>query len=182
MNHNTDTSPRRIVITGPESTGKSSLAAALAQAYDCAWVPEYAREYLERKGADYVYDDLLQIAKGQIKLEDQIAASHSGPLLFCDTDLYVLKVWSEHKYGTCHEFILQNIAQRHYDAYILCDIDLPWVFDPLREHPEPQMRKYFYHVYLDLLIHSSKPFLAVTGTLQERIAQVQESALLKNSF
>ncbi|MES2479728.1 MAG: ATP-binding protein [Bacteroidota bacterium] len=161
---------QKIVVIGPESTGKSTLSKALAKQLNTVWVPEYARTYLEQQGQEYQYEDLLAIAKGQITTEDELAQK-ANKYLICDTDLYVIKVWSEHKYGKADAFILETIAQRPYDAYILCDIDMPWDEDPLREYPEPEMRRYFYHMYQDIVVQSGKPFIIVRGSEKERLAQ-----------
>ena len=115
-------SPKKIVIIGPESTGKSTLCEALANHYQTTWVPEYAREYLLKHGTDYRYEDLLTIAKGQLALEDLHAAAQ--PLLFIDTDMYVMKVWCEFVFGKCHSWILDQIVARRYDGYLLCRTDL----------------------------------------------------------
>jgi NadR type nicotinamide-nucleotide adenylyltransferase len=161
---------KKIVIIGPESTGKSTLSKALAEQLNTVWVPEYARTYLEQHGQTYHYEDLTAIAKGQLASEDEWA-QQANKYLICDTDLYVLKVWSEHKYSQVDTPILEAIAQRHYDAYILCDIDMPWSADPLREHPDPEMRQYFYNIYKDIVLHSGKPFSIVSGHEEERLAQ-----------
>src|SRR5688500_989467 len=132
---------KKIVILGPESTGKSSLCKQLANHYQTEWCPEYAREYLLKHGIDYSYEDLLVIAKGQIALEEsyQSTASSQQPaasdLLFIDTNMYVMKVWCEFVFGKCHKYILDQIVQRKYDLYLLCNIDLPWIKDELREYP-----------------------------------------------
>ncbi|MFT4062924.1 MAG: ATP-binding protein [Edaphocola sp.] len=165
-----NTSLKRIVIIGPESTGKSTLAQQLAAHYGTAFVPEYARAYLEQKGGGYVYEDLRTIAEGQLAGEDEAALGCKGNYLFCDTDLQVIKVWSEHKYDTCHEWVLQQIAVRPYDFYILTDIDMPWQEDPLREHPQPPMRQFFFHQYLDVVQHTGVPFMKASGSAAERLA------------
>jgi NadR type nicotinamide-nucleotide adenylyltransferase len=165
---------KKIVIIGPESTGKSTLSKALAEQLNTVWVPEYARTYLEQHGQAYHYEDLTAIAKGQLASEEEWV-QQANKYLICDTDLYVLKVWSEHKYGQVDAFILEAIAQRHYDAYILCDIDMPWSADPLREHPDPEMRQYFYNIYKDIVLHSGKPFSIVSGHEEERLAQALAS-------
>jgi NadR type nicotinamide-nucleotide adenylyltransferase len=169
---------KKIVIIGPESTGKSTLSKALAEQLNTVWVPEYARTYLEGRGQEYHYEDLTAIAKGQLASEDEWAL-HANKYLICDTDLYVVKVWSEHKYGKVDAFILENIAQRHYDAYILCNIDMPWDEDPLREHPEPEMRQYFYNIYKDIVLHSGKPFIIVSGNEEDRLAQALAAPWLR---
>lgn len=159
---------KKIVVIGPESTGKSTLSEALAQELHTLWVPEYARTYLEQLNKPYTEEDLLRIAGGQVQLEDDTAAK-ACEWLVCDTDLYVLKVWSEHSYQRCHRSILEQIAVRKYDLYLLTDIDLPWSPDPLREHPEPAMRYYFYHQYRDIVQHSGVPWCTVSGPHEERM-------------
>lgn len=156
------------MVIGPESTGKSTLSAALARAQDTLWVPEYARTYLEALGRPYTEDDLLHIAEGQLRSEDELALRSNG-LLICDTDLYVLKVWSEASYGRCHRRILEEIAVRPYDLYLLTYIDTPWEHDPLREHPHPTEREYFYRQYHDIVQNSGVPWVEVRGDQVERL-------------
>lgn len=160
---------KRIVIIGPESTGKSTLTRQLAARFDTAFADEYAREYLENLDRNYQQNDLLVIAAGQIRLEEQAAATAKNGIVFLDTDLHVVKVWSESKYGICDEEILQQIAERKYDLYILTHIDMPWQEDPLREHPEPEMREHFFNVYSDIVQQSGVPFVLVNGTEAERL-------------
>src|ERR1700690_240628 len=103
--------PKKIVVTGPESTGKSTLCEQLAATFKTKWVPEYARKYLMELKRPYTYDDLLIIAKGQLEQEDRIMASLKTPLVFIDTDMYVMKVWCEYVFGKCHYFILDEIVK-----------------------------------------------------------------------
>jgi len=172
---------KKIVAIGPESTGKSTLCQKLADHYKTLWVPEYAREYLESNGPEYHYDDLLTIAKGQIDLETKITSALDNslqndsnnilsdhPILFIDTDMYVMKVWAEFVYNQCHNWILNRIAERKYDLYLLCDIDLPWVEDPLREYPDQKIREKLFHFYKELLVNQSTPWCNISGNYQER--------------
>jgi NadR type nicotinamide-nucleotide adenylyltransferase len=159
---------KKIVIIGPESTGKSSLCAALADHFRTDWVREYAREYLEEQGMGYHYDTLSVIARGQLALEDKGAARGEG-MLFIDTDLYVIKVWSEYVFGRCEAWILDEISRRKYDAYLLCNTDLPWADDPLREYPDPGVRERLYHIYKDLLINQPVPWAEVSGVGEFRV-------------
>ena len=157
---------RRIAITGPESTGKSMLAEQLAAHYHTVWVPEYAREYLELLGKAYEEKDILLIARGQ--LSGEVSKLHLAEnFLFCDTELLVTKIWSEVKYGRCHPWIPENIVKHHYDLYLLCDIDLPWEYDPLREHPD--QRQYLFDLYYNELKIRNYPFDVVRGTGPDRL-------------
>lgn len=160
--------PLKIVVIGPESTGKSSLSAALAEALGTVWVAEYAREYLEGITRPYEEKDLLEIAKGQMASEDA-ALNSANRYLICDTDLYVLKVWSEAKYGHCHRSILEQIASRPYHLYLLTYIDIPWTPDPQREHPAHRDREYFYHQYRDIVQQSGVPWADIRGTEAQRL-------------
>ena len=163
---------KKVVIIGPESTGKSTLCQQLATYYKTMWVPEYAREYLMTKGRDYTYDDLLDIAKGQLLLEDSIAEKAKGqPAIFIDTDMYVMKVWSEFVFGKCHSFILDAIATRKYDLYLLCKTDLPWVKDELRELPDLATREKLYLTYKDILTNQQTPWGEISGDNNERLAK-----------
>lgn len=129
---------KKILITGPESTGKSSLVKALAKHFETAYIPEYAREYIAQIERPYEESDLLEIAKGQIKLED--ANLERDSLLFIDTDLTVMHVWSEEKYGRTSDWVLQEMKTRTYDLYLVPDIDLEWTYDPQRENPNDRER------------------------------------------
>ena len=159
--------PHKIVVIGPESTGKSTLSKSLAEYFKCPWVAEYAREYLEKLEGQYIFDDLLEIAKGQIN-EEEKAIKKTEKLLICDTDLHVIKVWSQHKFGKVHPWIEQQISERKYDLYLLTDIDIPWENDPQREHPEPKQREYFLEIYRNLVIDSGIPYKVISGSLEER--------------
>lgn len=160
---------RRIVILGPESTGKSTLCQQLAKHYDTTWVPEYAREHLLKHGMSYTYDDLLSIARRQLAQEDEMAASAPRGLIFVDTDMYVMKVWCEFVFGKCHQWILDRIAERKYALYLLCDVDLPWQQDGLREYPDLNSRIKLFHIYKDNMINQPVPWKIVSGSNEERL-------------
>jgi len=165
---------RKIAIIGPESTGKSTLSKTLAAELHTVWVPEYARSYLETLQREYVENDLLLMAQGQMAQED-ILIKNADAYLICDTDLHVLKVWSEHKYHRCHPWILEQIAQRKYDMYLLTYIDIEWSYDPQREHPDTTMRKYFYNIYRDIVQNSGLPWVDIRGGEHERLHTAKES-------
>jgi NadR type nicotinamide-nucleotide adenylyltransferase len=160
---------KRIVIIGPESTGKSTLCAQLAEQFNTTWCPEFAREYLLEKGNKYSYDDLLQIAMGQLALEDKLSQQAKNGLYFIDTDMYVMKVWCEVAFQNCHTWILKQIAERQYDFYFLCDVDLPWVQDGLREYPDIEFRKKLFNMYKDLLINSGTQWTTISGNYETRL-------------
>lgn len=179
---------KRIVAIGPESTGKSSLSEQLAEHYDTVWCPEYAREYLTVHGMNYTYDDLLTIAKGQLESEEKYAQSAIGnqqsintmsdsnsPLtahhspFFIDTDMYVMKVWCEFVFGKSHQFILDQIEKRKYDLYLLCNIDLPWVHDELREYPHEGPRQELYEIYKNIMQNQSTPWADINGNYEQRL-------------
>jgi NadR type nicotinamide-nucleotide adenylyltransferase len=179
----------KVAVIGPESTGKSTLCELLAQHYNTNWCPEFAREYLLTHGTDYSYDDLLYIAKGQLAMEDEYAqslvrSSESGvnssvqgselgtlnsKLLFIDTEMYVMKVWCEFVFGKCHRWVLDQIVERKYDLYLLCNTDLPWVKDELREYPDLKTRDQLYHIYKDIMINQSTPWFDISGDHEERL-------------
>jgi NadR type nicotinamide-nucleotide adenylyltransferase len=168
---------KKIVIIGPESAGKSTLCEKLASHYQTLWAPEYAREYLEKHGTDYAYEDLLTIAKGQIELEEKItdelllqpSASRLQPYAFIDTDMYVMKVWAEYVFNNCHNWILNRIAERKYDLYLLCDVDLPWIEDHLREYPDEKIRRKLFYFYKELMVNQSTPWCIISGNYEERL-------------
>jgi NadR type nicotinamide-nucleotide adenylyltransferase len=163
---------RRISLTGPESAGKSSLAAQLAAHYGTAWVPEYARTYLEAHGPAYALPDLEAIARGQLAAEDAAAVQATG-LLFCDTDLLVVKIWAENAFGTCPAWVLAELARPRYALTLLLAPDLPWAPDPLREHPDPAQRWHFYELYRAELVGREWPFVEIGGAPDERLAQAR---------
>lgn len=159
----------KILFTGPESTGKSTLASTLARQFQTVWVPEYARLFLEVQGPDYVEQDLVHIAEGQLKLEDHLA-NYATQLMFCDTSMLVMKVWSMYQYQRVHPWILEQWQKRHYDLYVLCGIDTPWEAGPFREHPNE--REVLYELYKKELEASNKPFIELWGSMEERLARL----------
>ena len=167
---------KKIVIIGPESTGKSTLCKLLADHFNTIWVKEYAREYLLKHGTDYSFENLLSIAKGQIEGEENgrnmlaYQQQSVNKLLFIDTDMYVMKVWCEFVFEKCHHWILNRIAERKYDLYLLCNVDLPWVKDELREYPDLASRKKLYKHYKDILINQNVQWVEISGNYENRLS------------
>src|SRR5688500_1423861 len=157
----------KVVIIGPESTGKSTLANQLAERYKTIWCPEFAREYLTQLKRDYTFDDLLNIAQGQIDLEDSLIYKAKN-FYFIDTDMYVMKVWCEVAFNNCHTWILKQIAARQYDMHFLCDVDLTWVADELREYPNLAMRQKLFKMYKDLMVNHTGKWAIISGSISER--------------
>ena len=157
----------RVSLTGPESTGKSTLAARLAAHYGTAFAPEFAREYLADFGPYYSPGDLEKIARGQLAAEAG-AEARAHRIVFLDTDLLVIKIWYEHSFGNCPEWILNCIDQQQYDLVLLMGVDLPWQPDPLREHPH--LRQQFYDLYQRELRERMSNFAEITGNPDRRFA------------
>ena len=166
---------KKFVVIGPESTGKSTLCEQLANHYETRWVPEFAREYLLKNGTQYSYEDLLTIAKNQVRTEDEHAAAMQNGFLFIDTDMYVMKVWCEFVFGRCHQWILDRISERRYDLYLLCNTDLPWVKEPLREYPDLESRLILFHMYKDILVNQQTPWKEIRGANDERLRSAVHS-------
>ena len=171
----TNTKLQKIVVLGPESTGKSTLSEALAKHYGVVDCKEYARQYLHENGIKYNFEDLLTIARGQLTLENE-AIEKAGQLfidksknkIIIDTNMYVMKVWCEYVFNNCHTYILDEINNREYDLYLLCDIDLPWSADEMREYPDEKPRQELFAIYKDILINQNTPWGIVSGAGAER--------------
>jgi len=167
---------KKIVVIGPESTGKSTLCGYLADYYKTLWCPEFAREYLLKNGTTYTVDDLITIAKGQLDavhkhieaLQSQIDQTGIVKPLIIDTDMYVMKVWSEYVFGNCPTFILDEINKQDFDLYLLCKPDIPWVKDELREYPDEKPRQELFQIYKDILINQQTPWVEISGSFDER--------------
>lgn len=162
--------PKKIAIVGPESTGKSVLSEKLAKHYQTEWVQEYAREYLEGLGRPYMREDLAEIAKGQLAAEDALIGK-ANRLLVCDTNLVVIKIWSDVKYGECDQWIVDEMESRHYDLHLLMNIDLPWEYDPLREHPET--RDFLFEKYEAELKRLASPYAIIGGDYRQRFERAK---------
>lgn len=172
----------RIAITGPESTGKSTLAQQLAKHYNTIWVPEYARTYIDNLDRDYIESDLLKIAAGQLASEERMI-ENAKRLIFCDTELTVVKIWAESKYARVHPWILSKYHEISYDFYLLNNVDLHWKFDPQRENP--QKGKYFFDRFERELQEKNALFEVVSGDEHIRLQnaiRIIDNRLKSHSF
>jgi nicotinamide riboside kinase len=159
---------RKIVITGPESTGKSTISEALANHYQCNWIKEYAREYLQKLNKPYTLNDVLEMAKMQLHLEKNISVNNKE-FIFLDTDLTVYKIWIKEKYNTEIDWINEEIKNSTHKLFLLCNIDLPWTPDPLREHPNLIDRQRIFKNYIQLLKENNFNYHIVSGRAEERL-------------
>jgi nicotinamide riboside kinase len=159
----------RIAITGPESSGKTSLTNALGEALNGTVFPEFARTFLENLKRNYVQPDLDQMCEGHLAQFDQ----SENDLQLIDTDFIVLKIWSNVKFGSVSEEIKSAVSSNHFDLHILCTPDIPWEYDPLREHPN--QRDELFELYKKELFSSSKLFIIVSGSLEERVKKSCEA-------
>jgi NadR type nicotinamide-nucleotide adenylyltransferase len=166
----------KIVFFGPESTGKTTLATELATHFETEWVPEYMRDYLQEKwdekGEKICWDDLIPIARGQIASENS-RAQKANKVLFCDTDLRELQVYSEYyNNGKCPSEIRKAVEDNHYDLYFLTFVDTPWVPDDLRDNPEDRLG--IFRIFENELKSKGLPYHLLRGTKEERIKSAIE--------
>jgi nicotinamide riboside kinase len=153
-------SPIRIVLTGPESTGKSALTHALARRFSVPSADEYARRYLETHGPDYDADLLLEIARGH-RLHQQVCVPPSEPVGLLDTDLINYAIWFEVVFGQCPDEVLHAMERETHHAYLLCAPDLPWEPDPLRENPDD--REHLFDLHRARIEHLGRPYRIIRG-------------------
>ena len=149
----------KIIVTGPESSGKTTLCKEISNQFNIPFTTEYAREYLKTKGVNYNQSDLLEIAKGQFISEGGL----NQQLSLQDTDLITIKIWSEYKYGNCDNWILDQIEKQKSENrfYLLCRADITWEDDPLRENPDS--RGELFEIYKKELEHLGHNYLIVEG-------------------
>ena len=161
---------KRVVVTGSECTGKTTLAGDLARQFGTVCVAEYAREYLDRKvattGLPLDERDVEPIARGQIAAEDRGAATAKG-LLVLDTDLVSTTVYARHYYGACPAWIDQAARDGRGDLYLLCDIDVPWVADSVRDRPHH--REHIHALFVEALNTLGAPYVLIRGLWAARL-------------
>ena len=155
----------KIAIVGPESTGKSTLAKALAEYYHEPWVAEEARNYVANLNRPYHLNDIVAIAEMQLKAEE-MAIKNAKKMVFCDTTLLVNKIWASFVFKEVPIKIIDLYQPQNYAIHLLCNIDLPWENDPLREHP--LHREELLKLYENDLKQSNSNFALITGLANER--------------
>ena len=164
--------PVRVVLIGPECTGKTSLAADLALHFDAPWSPEYARTFVEEHPRDVEYADVDAIGRGQAAVEDRavgVARQLGSPLVVHDTDLVSTLVYSRHYYGNCPEWFASAIPGRLADLYLLHDIDVPWIEDGYQRAP-PERRRELFTLFASTLNDVGARTVRIVGTWDDRRA------------
>ncbi len=151
----------KIAVVGPESTGKSTMSAWLANYYHTVWVPEFARGYCENLTADCTWQDEINMFHGQLQLEKELLP-RANRLLVCDTTFITVKIWSDALFGSSPQEVLDELQHHHYDFYVLLDIDLPWQDDPLRDFPN--QREHFMQVWHQELKALKAKYEVISGT------------------
>lgn len=152
---------KKIVFTGPESSGKTTIARRLAMDFNAPLVPEYARTYLDHLKRPYKKSDLWEIAQGQL-LREKEAAVTKAHYLVCDTDLLTIIIWSQEKYGSVDPRISKAFVQQKTDLYFLLRPTLPWTYDPQRENPDDRHR--LFQIYRNKLRQYQQPYLEIDPT------------------
>lgn len=177
----------KVAILGAESTGKTTLCRDLAAYFNCPWVPEYMRLYLQNKWDNSqqtcTWEDLLPIAQGQIELENKLAlqsdqsdkfnqSKNTIHYLFCDTSLFELMIYANWYYGDCPNALTQAALAHQYDLILLTEVDIPWVADDLRDSPND--RTAISTRFKNELNCYNKIFRTIGGDRQQRVSQVAE--------
>ena len=155
----------KIAVVGPESTGKSTMSAFLAEYYHTVWVPEYAREYCEKLTEPPTWQDEINMFYGQLALEQEYLPK-ANKILICDTTFITVKIWSDQIFGRSPQEVLDELPKHPYDFYLLLNIDLPWEDDPLRDFPN--MREHFMSVWHKELQDLNGNYVTISGTGQDR--------------
>lgn len=159
----------RIAVTGPEATGKSTLAQALASHFNTVWCPEYSRTYFDTHSHEnYSLWDVVEINRGQMELSLLFEQKYKDQqIVFFDTDPFVNRIWAQRKFGICPSEIMTTAKAPFFDYYLLCFPDIPWEYDPLREDQEN--RSSLFSAYEMLLSDTRTPFAVVKGLDQQRV-------------
>ena len=167
---------KKIVITGPESSGKSTLSKLLAKEFGASYLAEYARTYLEKLQGPYQFEDVLTMARGQLRQEKELEEE----LVFLDTDLTVYAVWIKEKYNQEIDWIEDHLNESTAKIYLLCAIDVEWEDDPLREHPKQADRQRLFEHYKTLLEKHKLTYHVIAGDIPTRLKKCKE--IIDNSI
>ncbi len=162
---------KKIAIVGPESTGKSTISAQLADYYQTIWVPEFAREYCAALTEPCSWQDEINMFRGQLELEKKLLP-RANKILICDTTFITVKIWSDEMFGKSPQEVLDMLPKHPYDLYLLMDIDLPWQEDPLRDFPH--LREHFMEVWHKELKALDAKYYLISGTDEERLRNAIE--------
>lgn len=157
---------KRIVLIGAESTGKTELAEYLANEFNTVFVPEYAREYIENLNCTYTFDDVEHIANKQLELEKQFSEK-ANKILFYDTYLIITKIWFRLVFNKIPNWLENKIRNCNIDLFLLCNNDLPWIPDPVRENGG-EMRDRLFNIYQEELINYGFNYAVVGGSDHDR--------------
>ena len=161
---------KKIVVIGPESTGKSTLCEDLTDYLQTTYLPEYARVYLEKNGPEYTYQDVLKMVKGQVESEVRFELENpENPFLLFDTNYLVYKVWIKEKYNQEDPYIERLLKTDSFDHYLLCNVDIPWEYDDYREHPNDKDRARLFKEYEHVLSQNKLPFSVIKGNRKQRL-------------
>lgn len=162
-----------IAVVGPESTGKSTVAAHLAQVYGTVYVPEYSREYCQGIDRAYTLEDEMNIFYGQLRAEATVLENLEGGLVFMDTMFLTVKIWCDHLFAFTPDPVLRALMEVHYDYYLLMDIDLPWEDDHLRDFP--MLRDHFKQVWIRELDAIGADYILISGQGDARLYNAEKA-------
>ena len=165
---------KKIAFVGPESTGKTTISKSIADKFSEPWVHEIAREYLNLNGNNYKQLDILTISKLQLQKENEFV-SKANKFLFCDTNLLVSIIWSEFVFGSVAQELNNLFIPNSYSHYFLCNIDVPWQYDPQREHPNK--REELFLLYKSRLQQYKVSYSILSGLNKYRIEQATKIIL-----
>jgi nicotinamide riboside kinase len=163
----------KVVVTGPESTGKTEICKFLAASFETEFIPEYAREYIASLNRPYTFEDVERIARAQV---EQLRQHQDGnlPILFLDTYLIITKVWFREVYGVIPDWIDNSLAEAGIDLFLLCYYDIEWIPDPLRENPDPR-RALLYESYLKEIEQLGRPYAIIKGRGGQRFGNAKKA-------
>ncbi len=164
---------RTVVITGPESTGKTLISEYLALQLGCPWIPEYAREYIGSLNRPYIYEDLIHIADKQILQKRNVEKTGTGMVIF-DTWLIITKVWFMEVFHKYPEYIDEEISKQEIDLFVVCRPDIPWVPDPIRENGG-EKRVYLMSRYVEEIRKTGRDFVLIGGEGKERYSNALQA-------